>query len=127
VTVGADAELGRSEFFDVTRYTSAVAWKDRLGGVGPSYMALIAFNLTVSLRVMIELPAALWLIQDPGRFSRSLALFKDCAGQSGCREEENDDAFLKDDHIRGRLRHPILIPMPSRNFVGFSPPISAKT
>ena len=47
VAIGADAETGRGEFFNVTGDASAVARHHRLDGVGPSHVALVALDLAV--------------------------------------------------------------------------------
>ena len=55
VAVCADAETGRGEFFDVTRDASAMAGHHRLECVGSSRVALVAFDLAVFRRRVIEL------------------------------------------------------------------------
>lgn len=51
MTIGANGELRRSEFFDVTRYARRVTGYHRLDGISLSHVTLIALQLVV-LRVI---------------------------------------------------------------------------
>jgi hypothetical protein len=51
VTIGANCELRRGEFFNVTRYARRVTGHHRIDGIGLSHVTLIALQLVV-LRVI---------------------------------------------------------------------------